>query len=344
MNMTRFLVIAGLVLTLATFSPAMAQTSGNTNPATGNTNSDSTTTVTNASGTSSMSPASNSQSDNESASEAQDINKGLSKESQDLNKDLTPGEANATTPSSAMPSSMSMAEQESNIGRQIHRLDRDLSDAESFEANGREEWGKGDNIGAQRDFRIAQHILRMATGGKSYQPTFVGENPLQQQAMVENAIAQARKNGGNTGDAQHYLDKGKDALNRGDQNQASHDFRSAELALGIPVEVGYAEIWEAEVPGAEQQNAAAGPQSESSQAAMARPRTKSEVQSDIDSAASQGKDVSEAQAFLKEGEQALNDGDQNKAQRDFRAAERAISMNEAYNASGASNRASDDSD
>ncbi len=343
MNMTRFLVIAGLVLTLGTFSPALAQTFESTNPSTGNTNSDSTTTVTNASGASSMTPASNSQSDNESATEAQDINKGLSKETQDLNKDLTPGEANATTPS-ATPSSMSMSEQESNIGRQIHKLDRDLSDAESYAANGREEWGKGDTAAAQRDFRIAQHILRMATGGKSYQPTFVGENPLQQQAMVENAIAQARKNGGNTSDAQHYLDKGKDAMNRGDQNQASHDFRSAELALGIPVEVGYAEIWEAEVPGAEQQSAFGGPQSESFQAAMSRPRTKSEVKSDIDQAASEGKDVSEAQAFLKEGEQALNDGDQTKAQRDFRAAERAISMNEAYNASGSSNRASDDSD
>ena len=40
--------------------------------------------------------------------------------------------------------------------------------------------------------------------------------------------------------------------------------------------------------------------------------------------------MSEAQAFLKEGEQALNDGDQNKAQRDFRAAERAGSMNETF--------------
>ena len=83
-----------------------------------------------------------------------------------MNKDLTPGEANAT-PGSAMPSSMNIAEQESNIGRQIHRLDPDLSDAESYEANGREEWGKGDTSAAQRDFRIAQHILRMATGGKA---------------------------------------------------------------------------------------------------------------------------------------------------------------------------------
>ena len=63
MNMTRVFVIAGLALLLAMFSPALAQTSGSTNPAAGNTNSDSTTTVTNESGTSSMSPMSNSQSD-----------------------------------------------------------------------------------------------------------------------------------------------------------------------------------------------------------------------------------------------------------------------------------------
>jgi len=327
MNRTRFFVIAGIALTLGAFSPALAQTSGNTNPATGTTNSDSTTSVTNSSGTSSMSPASNSQSENESSAEAQD-----------MNKSPTPSEANAT------PSSMNVSQQESNIGRQIHRLDRDLADAQSYETEGREELGKGDTAGAQRDFRNAERVLKMATGGRSYQPTSMGENPRQQQVIVEDNIAQAQKNGVNVSDAQHYLDKGKEALSRGDQNKASQDFRSAELALGIPVEVGYAEIWEEEVPADVQQNAAAGTQSDIYQSATAHPRTQSEIQNDINQAASQGKDVTDAQAFLNDGQQAQNSGDQTKAQRDFRAAERSLSTSEAYNTSSSSNRTSDESD
>jgi hypothetical protein len=335
MNRTRFFVIAGLALSLGTFSPALAQTSGNTNPATGTTNSDSTTSVTNSSGTSSMSPTSgtssmspmsNPESDNQSSAEAQDLSKGA-----------TPGEANAT-------SSTSMSEQESNIGRQIHRLDRDLSDAASYQAQGREELSRGDTASARRDFRNAEHILRMATGGKSFQPTIMGENPRQQQVVVEDNIAQAQKSGVDVSDAQHYLDMGKDALTKGDQAKASRDFRSAELALGIPVEVGYAEIWEAAVPVNEQQNAAAATQSDTSQPANGRPRTQSEIQNDINQAASQGKDVTDAQAFLNDGEQAQNSGDQSKAQRDFRAAERSLVMSEAYNTSGSSNRTSDESD
>jgi len=340
---TRFFVVAGLALSLGAFSPALAQTSGdtngNTNPATGTTNSDSTTSVTNttgtssgtsmtpASGTSSMSPAANPESDTQSSAEAQDLSKGA-----------TPGEATTT------PSSMNMSAEESDLGRQIHRLDRDLSDAASYEAQGREELSKGDTAAARRDFRNAEHILKMATGGKSFQPTIMGENPRQQQVVVEDNIAQAQKSGADVADAQHYLDMGKDALNKGDQAKASRDFRSAELALGIPVEVGYAEIWEAAVPASEQQNAMAGTQSDNLQAANGRPRTQSEIQNDINQAASQGKDVTDAQAFLNDGEQAQNSGDSSKAQRDFRAAERSLGMSEAYNTSGSSNRPSDESD
>ncbi|MFZ0679244.1 hypothetical protein [Candidatus Binatus sp.] len=275
-----------------------------------------------------MSPMSNPESDSQSSAEAQDLSKGA-----------TPSEANAT------PSSTSMSDQENNIGRQIHRLDRDLSDAASYQAQGREELSKGDTAAARRDFRNAEHILKMATGGKSFQPTIMGENPRQQQVVVEDNIAQAQKSGVDVSDAQHYLDMGKDALTKGDQAKASRDFRSAELALGIPVEVGYAEIWEAAVPVSEQQNAAAaGTQSDTFQAATGRPRTQSEIQSDINQAASQGKDVTDAQAFLNDGEQAQNSGDQSKAQRDFRAAERSLGMSEAYNTSGSSNRTSDESD
>lgn len=271
-----------------------------------------------------MSPITNSQSDNQSSTEAQDLSKGIS-----------PSEANST-------SSMSMSDQESNIGRQIHRLDRDLSDAESYQAQGREELGKGDTASARRDFRNAERVLQMATGGKSFQPTVMGENPRQQQVVVEDNIAQAQKSGADVSDAQHYLNMGKDALSKGDQAKASRDFRSAELALGIPVEVGYAEIWEAAVPADEQQNAAAGTQSDIYQMANGHPRTQSEIQNDINQAASQGKDVTDAQAFLNDGEQAQNSGDQAKARRDFRAAERSLGMSEAYSSS--SSRTSDESD
>jgi hypothetical protein len=95
----------------------------------------------------------------------------------------------------------------------------------------------------------------MATGGGNFQPALLSENPQAQEQIVEKALAQAEQNGADAGenasnltDAHRYLAEGQEALKKGQQAEASRDFRAAELALNVPVEVGYAEVWESEIP------------------------------------------------------------------------------------------------
>jgi hypothetical protein len=223
-----------------------------------------------------------------------------------------------------------LSQEQSHIGRMIYRLDRDLSDAETYEAAGREDWSNNDVAGAERNFHTAEHILRMATGGASFGPAFFGQNPHQQEMVAEKALKEAKKAGANVSDAQAYLDQGKQALNKGHDAEASRDFRAAELALGIPVEVGYAEVWEAEVPVRTQnrgtaENQQGEPQTENGPVAMAQPNNN---WGEMNGARENSRNIGDAQMFLRAGEQALANGDQAQAQRDFRAADRALSMNE----------------
>jgi hypothetical protein len=212
----------------------------------------------------------------------------------------------------------------------IHRLDRDLSDAETYEAAGREDWSNNDIPGAERNFRTAEHILRMATGGGNFGPTFFGQNPHQQEMVIEKALNQAKKAGADVTDARAYLDQGKQELNEGRDAEASRDFRAAELALGIPVEVGYAEVWEAEIPVRIQnrgkaENQQAEPQAENGRRAMTQPNNNYR---ETNGMGQNGRNIGDAQMFLRAGEQALANGDQAQAQRDFHAADHAMSMNE----------------
>jgi hypothetical protein len=165
----------------------------------------------------------------------------------------------------------------------------------------------------------------MATGGRNFEPAFLGENPEQQEMRTEGAIKQAQASGMDVSDAEYYYNEGKSALDNGKKEKASRDFRAAQLALGIPVEVGYAEVWEAEVPANGEYTAAANDsQTQQSDTGM----TSSNMSNAMSSNASNGTNVVDARTFLRDGEQALQNGDQNQAQRDFRAAERALSMNE----------------
>jgi hypothetical protein len=221
-----------------------------------------------------------------------------------------------------------LSQEQSHIGHMIYRLDRELSDAETYEAAGREDWSNNDIAGAQRNFRTAEHILRMATGGGNFGPAYFGQNPHQQEMVAEQALNQAKKAGANVTDARAYLDQGKQALKQGHDAEASRDFRAAELALGIPVEVGYAEVWEAEVPVQSQnrgtaENQQGEPQAENGRMAMTQPNNQGEM-----NGTGQNGNLGDAQSFLRAGEQALANGDQAQAQCDFRAADRAMSMNE----------------
>jgi hypothetical protein len=233
-------------------------------------------------------------------------------------------------PNGAEVSSANLPQEQSRIGRMIYRLDRELSDAETYEAAGREDWNNNDIAGAQRNFRTAEHILTMATGGANFEPAFFGQNPHQQEMVVEKALDEAKKAGANVTDARAYLDQGKQALNEGRDAEASRDFRAAELALGIPVEVGYAEVWEAEVPvrpnsSGTAQNHEGPPQAEQGPVAMMQPNNN---WGEMNGARENSRNIGDAQIFLHAGEQALANGDQAQAQRDFRAADRALSMNE----------------
>jgi hypothetical protein len=222
-----------------------------------------------------------------------------------------------------------LSQEQSHIGHMIYRLDRELSDAETYEAAGREDWSNNDIAGAQRNFRTAEHILRMATGGGNFGPAYFGQNPHQQEMVAEQALNQAKKAGANVTDARAYLDQGKQALKQGHDAEASRDFRAAELALGIPVEVGYAEVWETEVPVQSQnrgtaENQQGEPQAENGQMTMTQPNNNQGQTNGM----GQNGNLGDAQSFLRAGEQALANGDQAQAQRDFRAADRAMSMNE----------------
>ena len=313
-------LIGGLVLTLGAFGPAFAQNSAVPNP--GGANSSATT------------------------SGAGTWQNDQTEEDQHQNQNSAPEQQNSSAPSAATGvSASSLSQQQSRIGQEIHRLDRNLSDAESYEAEGREDWMSGDTAGARRDFRIAEHILKMATGGGSFQPSYFGGNPQQQEQLVKKAIKQAESNGQDVSDAKQLLKKGQDALHSSDMAKASRHFRAAELALGIPVEVGYAEVWESEIPpGAQnsfagnqnpaqedqQHGTAQGSQPNSGNQQIASGESQN-LRNDITRAAGQGKDVDDARFLLHEGEQALQNGNQEKAQRDFRAAENALSMNENSN-------------
>lgn len=328
---SRIAVVGGLVLTIGAFGPVFAQNS----------------TTSNDGGAKSSASGGGGSWQNSQSEENQDQNSASEQQ-------------NNTDQSGANRiSASSLSQQESRIGRQIHRLDRNLSDAESYEAEGREDWMSGDTAGARRDFQIAEHILKMATGGGTFQPTYFGGNPQQQEQVVKNAIKQAEADGQDVSDAKQLLKRGESALNSGDMAMASRHFRAAELALGIPVEVGYAEVWESEIPPGAQQNGIAqnqnrtpenqqqareeGEEANSADQQSASGQSQS-VQNEINRAAEQGKDVDDAKFLLQEGEQALQKGDQNKAQRDFRAAERALSMNETNNYSNSSNQSPSNSE
>jgi hypothetical protein len=331
---TPIALIGGLVLTLGAFSPVFAQNTDSTIPQGGN---------------SSASSGSGSWQSSQ-PNENQDQNENQSQNEGENQNSATEQGNNQGQPGVNAVSASSLSHQESRIGRQIHRLDKNLSDAESYEAEGREDWMSGDTAGARRDFQIAEHILRMATGGGNFEPAMLGGNPYRQEKMVENAIKQAEANGQNVSDAKQLLKKGKDALNNGDMAKASRHFRAAELALGIPVEVGYAEVWESAIPlNARQNGSAESQQHTPEQGSEANSQSQSgnqqtawnqsqNVKNDINRAAGQGKDVDDAKFLLHDGEQALQNGDQAKAQRDFRAAERALSMNETGSYSNPSNQ------
>jgi len=220
-------------------------------------------------------------------------------------------------------SAESLSQQQSRIARQIHRLDNDLNDAQSYEAQGRQELTNGDLSSARRDFQTSEHILRMANGGQNFQAAYLGESPRQEQALVEKEIKKAEAKGVDVSNAKYFCEQGKDALDKGEQFAASRDFRAAALALGVPVEVGFAEVWEAPVPASSQQS-----MSSNNQGIMSKDR---EIKNEISAAKNNNEDVTDAQYFETDAEQAFDKGNEQRAERDLRAAQRALDENSAQN-------------
>lgn len=320
MRMTKMMIAGGLVLTLGAFSPVLAQSPKNS---TSQNTSYSDTSNTNPSQASNPTDQNQDQDQN---SATNDQSSDQANAQQNENSENQQNQTSSNQQSEASATASSLNQQQDRIERQIRHLDRDLSDAESYEAKAREAWNDNNTSEAQRNFRTAEQILKMATGGGNYQAAMLGENPQHEQWMTEKAIKHAKASGVDVSDAEHYYQDGKDALNKGDKAEASRDFRAAQLAAGVPVEVGYAEVWEAKIPAGERENQMASAQEGNESGAWAQPNSQSAMNSSTDQ-----KQMDDAQTFLRHGQEALKNGDKSQAQRDFRAAERALSMNETSN-------------
>ncbi len=160
-----------------------------------------------------------------------------------------------------------------------------------------------------------------ATGGTIFQPAMLGQSAQEREKLAEHAIDREKARGVDVSSAEQCLTRGKDALKRGDEMQANRDFREAELSLGIPVEVGYAEVWETGVP----RTASSTSGKNGSQANQSGAATSSRGQTAM---TSQQDRIGDARSFIDNGERALGNGNKTEAERDFRAADRALSMND----------------
>jgi len=131
-------------------------------------------------------------------------------------------------------------------------------------------------------------------------------------------IDQAQAQGYDVSDAQYFANRGRQALDHGNQNRAVRDFDKAQAALR---ESGFEGVQEA---------------SGNNQASWNQAR---QLRRDINRARAQGFDVTDAQHFADQGRIALEAGNTVKAAREFAAAENLLPVSAQEESSGRSQQA-----
>lgn len=223
----------------------------------------------------------------------------------------------------------------------------DVHEATTFENRGLQALQNGDTSDAIKEFRGAemalgndsrneQPFMNTASNGE---PGFNSENysgsGWNQAWQLRRDIDQAQAQGYDVTDAQYFANRGRQALDNGSQNKAMRDFNKAEAALQETGFQGVQQAYNNPNQNSNSQNQAWNSSEQSmagtgsSQALMnsgsENNRTgwnqAQQLQRDVSRAEAQGFDVTDARHFVTQGQKALENGNMNKAAREFAAAQ-----------------------
>jgi hypothetical protein len=230
-----------------------------------------------------------------------------------------------------------------DIGR-ASQQGEDVSDAAYFEQQGRLALQNGHTSRALANFRAAEECLgssgtigivmiypeatasgtqeQISAQGNQYQAGNFQENAgpqaraMRLRSKVVRDINQAISGGADVHEAATFENRGLQALENGDSQEAVKQFLAAEMALGP-----YSSM---------NRNFNTASNYQTDQEVSSESRSGSawgqawQLRRDIDQAQVQGYDVTDAQHFANRGRQALDNGNQNRAIRDFDKAEAAL--------------------
>jgi hypothetical protein len=230
----------------------------------------------------------------------------------------------------------------------------DVSDAEYYENRGRQELNNGNFHRARLEFNKAETALDNAgfqgatamnqenynqenytsnsgDNWEHYNQGNTGSNTSgwTEARQIRRDIGQAQSEGIDVSDAQYYANRGREALQNGNQAQARNYFNKARNSLSAS---GYSmaenasqgsnwENYNTENSNSGNYNQGSYSENTGNQASWSQER---QVKREINDARAQGLDVSDAQYFARRGRQALQNGNRDQAETYFDQAETAL--------------------